>query len=169
MDNFEIDKTMETLTIAVDTREQNTALSRLRCKSFGYPYTRQKLDFGDYSAFVTVGNEIISLANKVAIERKYDLSELAMCFCGERKRFEAEFERAKASGARLYILCENGSWEKAYAGEYRSLMTPKALVASMTAWLARYNCQILFCEASTSGKLIGEILKREMKEYLKGL
>ena len=45
-------------------------------------------------------------------------------------------------------------------------MKPVALVASMTAWLARYNCQLIMCKEETSGKLIKDLLYREMKEYL---
>ena len=54
----------------------------------------------------------------------------------------------------------------AYAGKYRSRMQPKAFVASLTAWLARYNCQIIFYEPATTGKLIREVLYRELKERL---
>lgn len=56
--------------------------------------------------------------------------------------------------------------ECGYAGKYRSRMQPKAFVASLTAWLARYNCQIIFCEPATTGKLIREVLYRELKERL---
>ncbi len=45
-------------------------------------------------------------------------------------------------------------------------MKPQALVASLTAWLARYNCQLIFCKSETTGKLIKELLYRELKERL---
>jgi hypothetical protein len=45
-------------------------------------------------------------------------------------------------------------------------MKPKALIASMLAWLARYNCQLIFCRAETSGRLIFDVLYREAKERL---
>ena len=51
-------------------------------------------------------------------------------------------------------------------GHYRSRMDPHALLASMTAWLARYRCQVLFCQPETTGALLREILYREAKERL---
>ena len=48
-------------------------------------------------------------------------------------------------------------------------MKPTALVGSLTTWLARYNCQLLFCQADTSGHLIHDVLYHEMKEQLSTL
>ncbi len=162
----EINKILETFTIIVDTREQDTPQARQRYKFFNAPYVRQKLNFGDYSAFVCQGSEIVSLENKCVIERKYDLSELAMCYCQGRERFTAEFERAKECGAKIYLLVENGNFESIYLSQYRSQMSSKAFLASITTWLARYNCQLIFCEKWTSPHLIKDILHREMKEML---
>ena len=47
-----------------------------------------------------------------------------------------------------------------------SQMNPKSLVGSILAWLARYNCQLMFCKKETSGQLIKDILYREGKEAL---
>lgn len=66
----------------------------------------------------------------------------------------------------MYLLIENGSFEKAYAGQYRSKMHPNALIANLTAWMARYNAHIIFCRADTFPKLCREILFREAKEIL---
>lgn len=170
MDNFEIDRALKTFTILVDSREQDTPRSRERYRDFNVPYERYKLDFGDYSAKVIDdnGNEI-TLCNRLSIERKMNLDELCNCFCRDRKRFEREFLRAKESNAKIYLLVENASWELAYSGGYRSQMSPNALTASMTAWLSRYDCQIIMCKEETSGKLIKDLLYREMKEYLQSI
>lgn len=167
MDNFQIDRALRTFTILVDSREQDTERSRERYHAFDVPYERCKLDFGDYSAKVTddSGKEI-TLQNRLSIERKMNLDELCNCFCRDRKRFEREFLRAKSAGAKIYLLIENANWELAYAGRYKSQMNANALIASMTAWLARYNCQLIMCKEETSGKLIRDLLYREMKEYL---
>jgi len=126
---------------------------------------REKLDAGDYSAKVPMPNDTYYYV-PAAIERKMSATELAGCYCQSRKRFTAEFERAKASGTKLYMLVEGENWESIYAGHYRSKMDPKALVASILAWLARYDCQLIFCESRTTGKLIRDILYREAKEAL---
>ena len=167
MHGFEIDTVLKTLTVLVDTREQPTPQLKKRIKDMGVPAVRRKLDFGDYSAAVTLsdGSEY-SLEKTVCIERKMDIDELCGCFCKGRARFTREFERAKKAGAKTYLLVEGASWEKIIRHNYMSLMVPNALVASITAWMARYNCIIIFCTPDISGKLIKDILYREMKERL---
>lgn len=165
MDIFEAKYALEHLTLLVDTREQNTPAFRRRMKDTGLPWERKKLDFGDYSAQCRLEDgRVLDFSTKLAIERKMSLDELCACYCRERKRFVKEFERAQASGAKLYLLIENGDWERAYHGDYRSQMSPEALTASMIAWLARYNCQLLFSSPELSGRLIRDVLYREVKE-----
>lgn len=167
MHGFEIDTALKTLTVLVDTREQPTPRLKKRIKDMGIPAVRRKLDFGDYSAKVTLSDSSeYSLEKAVCVERKMNIDELCSCFCKERARFTREFERAKKAGAKTYLLIEGASWEKIYRHNYMSLMTPNALIASITTWLARYNCTIIFCTPDISGKLIKDILYREMKERL---
>lgn len=167
MDIFEVKYALEHLTLLVDTREHDTPALRKRLASTGLNWERQKLEFGDYSAKCALqdGGEI-DFSREVCVERKMSLDELCACYCRERKRFTKEFQRAKEAGAKLYLLIENGSWEQAYAGAYRSQMSPQAFTASMTAWLARYNCQMLFNPPELSGRLIADVLYREAKERL---
>lgn len=162
MHPVEVKSALESMVCLVDTREQGTPRLRARLKEIGCPWERKKLNFGDYS----VKCDAIDLSETIAVERKMDLDELCNCYCKERKRFEREFERAKQAGAKVYLLIEDGSWEDAYSGKYRSCMKPVALVASIQAWLARYNCQIIFCQQQTTGRLIHDILYRELKEAL---
>lgn len=158
---------METFTILIDTREQQTPALEQRIAQFGCPIKRQKLDFGDYSAQVTLPTGVTySLADKVVIERKMSADELITCFTSQRVRFTKEFERAQKAGARTYLLVEHTTWEILYAGAYRSKASPVAMVASLTTWLARYDCKLIFCEPQTTGKLTREILYRELKHRL---
>lgn len=167
MTHFEIRDALDGMVVLVDTRERDTASLRRRMRELHCKYERQKLNFGDYSAKCPLPNgEWLTLENSVSIERKMDFGELCNCYCSGRDRFRREFERARQENAKIYLLVENATWEKAYLGRYRSLMQPQALIASMTAWLARYRCSLLFCEPQTSGKLIREVLYRELKERL---
>nr|WP_304015296.1 ERCC4 domain-containing protein [Ruminococcus bromii] len=167
MNPFEVSRALKNLTLIVDTREQDTDRLRRRIRQTGLSFVRQKLDFGDYSAKTTLDNGTeFDISSSVSIERKMNLDELCACYCKGRKRFTREFERAKSAGAKVYLLIENANLEKVYNGSYRSKMSPQALTASLFAWLARYNCQIIFCKEETSGKIIREILYREMKERL---
>lgn len=169
MTPFEINAALEQMEVFCDTREQDTPLLRSRLSQIGCPIQRVALPFGDYSArFALPDGKWLDLRERVAIERKMDFDELAQCYCSGRRRFTAEFERAKAVGAKLYLLVENGTFEGAYQGAYRSRMNPQALVASILAWLARYPCQLILCRPKTTGRLIRDILYREGKEILEG-
>ena len=167
MHGFEIDTALKTLTVLVDTREQPTPRLKKRIKDMGVPAVRRKLDFGDYSVAVTLsdGSEY-SLEKTVCIERKMDIDELCGCFCKGRARFTREFERAKKSGAKTYLLVEGANYESIINGRYRSKYNPAAFLASLTAWCVRYDLSPVFCRAETSGKLIKEILYRDIKERL---
>lgn len=167
MHPIEVDSALQTMCILVDSREQATKQAKKRYEAFGVPYERNKLDFGDYSAVFTLSDGVtFDLRDFVVVERKMSLDELCGCYTHDRARFEREFERAKDAGAKIYLLIEDTSWELAYNGKYRSQMRPQALIASILAWLARYDCQIIMCKAETSGKLIHDILYREAKERL---
>ena len=164
MHPVDVDASLKSMVCLVDTREQDTPAFRERISHFDQ-WERHKLDAGDYSAkFLLPDSSWFFLP--VAIERKYAIDELCMCYCQQRGRFEREFERAHEANSKLYLLVEGGSWENVYSGKYRSQMNPKSLVGSILAWLARYNCQLMFCKKETSGQLIKDILYREGKEAL---
>lgn len=163
----EITQILKSMVIVVDDREKDTPLLHQRLTSFPCAFMRKRLDFGDYTAEVTLPNgEKFSLADKVTVERKFGLDEICGNFTMNRIRFAKEFDRAAAAGAKTYILIENGSWEKINRGAYRSKMTPASLLGSLTTWLARYNCQIIFCEPTSTSWLIHAFLLHEMREAL---
>ena len=159
---------LEGMVCLVDTREQDTPRLRRRMKQIGVPCRREKLDAGDYAASFPLPDGTWVTAPAV-IERKMSLDELAACYCRGRARFAREFDRARAAGFKIYLLVEGGSWEDLYEGNYRSQMNPKSFVNSLLAWLARYDCQILFCEPQTTGQLIHDTLYREGKQFLEGM
>ena len=167
MNNFDLEKTLSTMVILVDSREKPTVEAKKRWESFGVPYRIHGLRSGDYTAEVVLPNgEAFSLENICVIERKMSIDEICGNFCQNRARFMREFERIKEAGAKAYIVVEEASWEAIYNHRYNSKMAPQALVASLTAWMARYNAHIIFCRAETFPKLCREILYREAKEIL---
>lgn len=165
MDGYEIDNCLSTMTILVDTREQPSERAQKRYDSFGCAYRRAKLDFGDYSATFCLPDGTEQRVN-AAIERKMNLEELSSCLTHERDRFEREFERAKAAGASVYLLVENASWENLINGRYKTKFNPNAFFGSVLAWVARYDLKPIFCKQETSGKIIRQILHKEIKERL---
>lgn len=170
MHECDIDKALSTLTLLYDTREQLNERLQDRLSKAQLPCERVKLDYGDYSAKC----EALDLRNSVVIERKMNLDELAMCLGSQRKRFEAEFKRAKDQGATVYLLIEDANWDVLYSPQSYKLRchskyTAKAMIASLTAFMSRYGLKVIFCNESNSGYLIREILFREMKERLKSV
>lgn len=171
MERLEIEKTLESFRIIADTREHNTPKAKRRFKSFNVTVERAALSYGDYCWNADVDGEAVhptssSILAPCVIERKMSLDELAGNFTRGRKRFQREFERAAAGGAKVYLLVEDGSWEKILRHEYRSRYHPNAFISSLTAWMVRYGLVPVFCEARTSGRIIREILYRDLKERL---
>ena len=172
MDIFDREQVLKSMVVLADTREQNTARADRRYKSMGVPVERAVLDYGDYTYNATLpnGNALYDASGRiypvVSIERKESLDEIAQCFTRARERFQREFKRAAEHNARIYLICENASWESLLGGQYRSRFHPNAFIASVTAYMVRYNMNLLFCKEDTSGQLIKEILYRDLKERL---
>ena len=170
MNNFDIEKALESITITIDTREQDTDRLKRRIEEMDCNTERTCLNYGDYSCkCIMPSGGVLDFSTMAVIERKMNLDELCLCFGKERKRFKSEFERAKANNCRIYLLIENASWEHVILGKYRSKYNSLALTASILAWIPRYNIIPIMCKAETSGKLIKEIMYRELKEYLENL
>lgn len=172
MDLFEQKECLDSMQILIDTREQPSERAEKRYKSFGCSFARKKLEYGDYTYNFKLPNgewwydTNYAVLPDVVIERKEDLTELSGNFFQHRDRFVREMERAISANAKIYLLVENGSWEHLINGKYRTKANPKAYFATMTAFMARYNISVVFCKEETSGKLIKEILYRELKERL---
>lgn len=167
MSPHEVEKELDSFVVLYDTREQPGEKLDSRLQSMGVPVERQKLNYGDYSA----KTEHFDLRKVAVVERKMGIDELAMCFTRERARFEREFCRAMADGARVYLLVEGMSWDvllsdDSFRMRSRTRMTRKAFTASLLAFTARYKLVPVFCNDSNTGKIIKEILYRELKEVI---
>lgn len=172
MDIFEQRAVLNTFKILVDNREQRTERAKRRYQSFGVPWAHATLNYGDYTynAVLPNGKHIQDVSETLfpscVVERKQNLDEMAQCFTRGRDRFKREFERAAEHGCRIYLLCENSTWENLLNGAYRSQLHPNAFKASVIAWTIRYNANLIFCKEETSGQIIKEILYRDLKERL---
>ena len=173
MTNFDIEACLKSMSVIVDNREQPTTKRyEQRVNSLSVPYRRQTLDYGDYTfnCILPDGSELYGpnelIRPSVMIERKMNLEELSSCFTRDRDRFKAEFQRASDEGAIIYLLVEDCTWEGIFAGHYKTRFNPVAFVASILGWSARYKIRLIFCKHESSGKIIKEILYRELKEKL---
>ena len=105
----ELQTALRDLSIIADTREQEQhVINYFKKKKVNV--INRKLDVGDYSA--QLGD--LSLEKDVVVERKASLDELCGNLTNGRDRFEREFTRAKASGIKVFLLIENGSYENIY-------------------------------------------------------
>ena len=154
------------ITLIYDSREHQTAALEKRLRAAGFKHRREALKFGDYTAEYVIGDKVFNLQNEIVVERKMSLDEICGNFTKGRKRFEREFERAKENNATIYLLVEDANWENLINGKYNTKFNSKAFFASITAWMARYDIKVIFCKSETSGKMIKEILYRELKERL---
>jgi len=172
-----IDKLIKQVCILVDTREQENSHILNYFDKKGIAYKKKSLKFCDYSAYLSANPELglpfdVSLENVVAIERKGSsgsgLTEIAHNFGDGRSAFENEWIRAKESGASLYLIIENGSWEDIKNHNYRSKINEKALYNSLLSFRKKYGFQIDFIKSENVGehiyKLIGIILKKLLEE-----
>lgn len=160
--------------IITDSREQRNQHILQEFSKQDIPFKVKKLNFGDYSI---EGHE-----DKIMIERKAHLTELAGCFCKGRTRFEAEFIRAYEAGAKIILLIEehNGREKMIYRREldkiksltdeerwkktWRSNFTAVSMIASLDSWIKKYNISLIFCKKSETGKKIVEILKSYIQD-----
>lgn len=166
----QIEKMLSSMTILVDTREQDTEMLRMRCEGFKAPYRRATLSEGDYMAeYVCAVSGASESFTGACVERKSGLDELCSNFTTGRARFTREFERAKADGCRIHLLVENGSYEKIFAHKYKSKLLPQSLIASIMSFQSRYDMRLHFAKSETTGRLIAEILRYELREYLLNL
>lgn len=158
----ELREILKKLSVLCDTREQKNSHILQYFLEKGIPYKSQKLDQGDYSFCL----EDISFADEIAIEKKHGADEIAGNFTAGRPRFESEFMRYKARGVKPFLLIEDCSWEDIKSHNYRSQLSPKALMGSLLAWQVRYNITVMFCRPEETGELIHATFYYWLKERL---
>jgi DNA excision repair protein ERCC-4 len=120
--------------IICDTREQDPLVfTRLQS-------VRGTLTSGDYS--------IRGMEELFSVERK-SIADLVGCCIGEnRERFQRELHRLR--GYRFKRLVILGSKQEIEAGQYRSGIKPKAVLATLNAFEIRYDCPVVFCPCPES-------------------
>ena len=167
----EIDACLESMVIYIDSREQPTAELDKRCKQFECPYERQHLDYGDYTYDFILPNGMLAhkadpVRGKAVIERKMSLEELSGNLCQEYERFRREFDRAKENGSRVYLLVQDASWEKIINHRYNTQFNEKAYLHRLLGLCTRYGVIVIFVQKELSGRMIREILEKELRTRL---
>lgn len=172
MEGHDIQICLDTMRVLIDSAEQPTKEYKNRCISMGCPYERRNLDYADYTYdFILPSGKWLhdnenSVKGDAVIERKMSLRELSGNLCQNWDRFVREFERAKAAGASVYLLVEDGSWMKIITGKYGTKFNSKAYLHRLLKLIAVYQVKPIFIQKELSGQMIYEILYRELKTRL---
>lgn len=171
MEGYEIQQCLDSFKILVDSAEQPTDEYTRRCDSFGCPYERRNLDYGDYTFDIKLPSgvwlhESDPVKGFVIIERKMSLRELSGNLCQNWDRFCREFDRASAEKASVYLLVEDGSWMKIITGKYKTKFNSKAYLHRLLKLIGKYDIKPIFVTKELSGRMIYEILYREAKRRL---
>jgi hypothetical protein len=166
----EIKKILKTAVILIDTREQQGQHITAYFDSKKILYKTTKLDTGDYSVMLPRSPEMgiqRDLYIPVVIERKNSIDELASSI-KDRTRFENELIRAQKLDFSLLVEDPNG-YENIIMGKYRSQYEPKALLASLKTFEARYSFNTSFIDKKLSGNFIYHHLYYKTRNELQQL
>ncbi|WP_217270037.1 ERCC4 domain-containing protein [Neobacillus endophyticus] len=159
---------LPTLTVLVDSREQENLHIINYFNSKKIPYKVKKNDTADYAAMIPKNPElgiVRDLYIPVAIERKNSVDELAQSI-KDRTRWENELIRSQKLHFTLIVEDPNG-YENIILGLYRSHYEPKSLLASLKTFEARYNFSTVFIPKTVSGNYIYHHLYYHARSLLK--
>jgi hypothetical protein len=160
---------LSTLTILIDTREQENHHIKNYFDSKKIPYQVKKSDTADYAAVLPKNVELgiaRDLYVPVAIERKNSVDELASSI-KDRTRFENELIRSQKLHFTLLVEDPNG-YENIILGNFRSQYEPKSLLASLKTFESRYGFTTVFIPKIASGNYIYHHLYYQARTLLKG-
>lgn len=144
--DLEIKKALKELTIIVDSREKSNAhiIAWLENKKINYKV--QKLEQGDYSAFLPKGvlkgvDRDLYFDKLIVVERKANIDEICGNFSsGDYTRFAKEFAILKSNNIKVRLLIEDCLYHKHLRdGKFRSKYDPKTLHARIKGFEAEYN------------------------------
>lgn len=165
----EIKELLASLTVAVDSREQNNGHILRHLEQKQVPTVTRKLSAGDYGAMLPASPAMgipKDVLLPVVIERKNSVDELAGSI-KERTRFENELIRADPLYFTLMVEDEQG-FSKMLNGEYRSQYNAKALIGSLQSFESRYRFSTAYIQKDHAGAFIYSKLLYFARNALKG-
>jgi hypothetical protein len=158
------------MVILIDTREQENRHITSYFDKQKISYIGRKLNFGDYSFMLLACpalriNRDIYFDGDIAIERKGSLEELSGNLTQDRARFESELIRANKE--KLLLMVENADDSFIVGHKYKTQYDPKAFIATLKTYEARYNLGINFVPGVCAGNFIYHTLYYYLREWLK--
>ncbi|MGE6615759.1 ERCC4 domain-containing protein [Bacillus mycoides] len=166
----EISTILKTLTIVIDTREQQNQHIRDYLIQKDIPVKIQKLDTGDYGCMIPK-NEELGIPRDIyldrRIERKASIDEITSNLQKDTQtRFENELIRSKDIPFTLIVEDQRG-YEKILKGDYKSRYNPKALLGRLNTFKAKYDFEIVYLDKKLVGNWIYHVLYYHANHYLK--
>lgn len=147
-------------------------------------YIQEKgLKVGDYTIAVQLPNkEVINFKDKIVIERKADLNELASNLYDSKSkdeegltRFERELKKGYEKGIKMHLLIETDNMidkilsSKHFRYDKASKVSPKSFQMMLLSLCNRYNVTVWYTDKKNSARLIHDLLYVYSREYLKSL
>ena len=165
----ELKNILQSLTIVIDSREQNNKSIIDYFTEKKISFVTQKLNFADYSCFIPANTELGIIRDTYLncyIERKGSIEELSGNFCNDRDRLESEFLRAK--GNRLIMMIEEqAGLEKIIEHKYDTQYNEKSFLASLFSFGHRYGIDIHFVNKKYAGMFVYLQMHYYAREFLK--
>lgn len=167
----ELKTVLNSLTVIIDTREQENSHVTDYLKDKKKPFKSMKMDFGDYGFMIPANPQLqimrdIYLTDNIVIERKAHLNEISGNLTADGgSRFESELIRSH--GAKFYLLIENASYADIINHNYNTQYEPKAFVARLKTFESRYGISINFVSSKCSGNFIYHTFYYWLREQLK--
>jgi len=126
----------------------------------------------EFASLPTGDYTVQGLEDIVSIERK-SLPDLLMCVGRERVRFDKEMQRILAYPVRALVV--ESTWEEIERGEWRSKVSPAAVIGSLLGWQAKGVPVLLAGDHERAGRFVSRMLFiaarrrwREARELVKG-
>lgn len=160
---------VKSMTVIVDTREQNCKHILDYFDKAGISYVRQALKYGDYSFFVPKNDTLaiprdVYFDKEIVVERKGSLEELTGNLSAkDRDRIEKEFSLAPVNKV---LMIEGSSYSDMVRGNYRSEYSNKAFWASLHTFWFKYNIPFVFI---SDKKDSGIFIRGYFEYYLKNI
>lgn len=169
----EVKKILKELTIIIDTREKSNDHIIAWFKNKKVKYKSQKLDQGDYSAFIPKGTikgieRDLYFDKTIVIERKASIDEICSNFSSsDYPRISKEFAILKANNTKVRLFIEDSLYHKHLRnGKFRSKYDPKTLHARIKGFEAEYNTTIEPVSEEYIASEIYNTIYYEVRNYL---
>ncbi len=185
---MDIEAVKRSIIVVVAGNEQSNWHIIKRFNEKGVKFMATAMKYCDYSFYIPGCKELgieesIFFWDKVAIERKAHLTEIAGNFCKGRTRFETEFTKALSDGCKVTLLiedekakdkmklrremdrCSEYDLDTKYRKTWRTDFKGESMIGSIKAFKDRYNLDLVFCKKVKTADVMLDVFYKAVEEY----